>query len=470
MAGSGGRDNPYEQPPLPDPVGNLMEVLQFVSSLMTNPVNQLNRIGGADVPLYDPNLTWRDVMQNAGYEGASADVLGILGDVAEPGPGEFASAAKALAAAGITGPSIIRAALSNDTLLRLQNSLTGLGPFQGNNSAGVARGTTAGLTGKYFDSGGWYTRDAIQDLDFTARGSGEPMLKGFEVVYGAPLAGSRIVDMANPDTRAFDQMYELLRNAKNLPPARQEAALRYMDEWKASGRDITDTNDMWRSLTLMLGFDRGGLPHGAGVDFVRQFPDDNIQFDFALRDSEPATEWVAFNPDRVDIQGSMTPDEFLDRMDANDMPQAMRAASASFQDLGPQNVETYYNTIMGMDPAKRGFLTPHSPDELRRMVSEGYRIRMDERGIGYVLSPTGDLQGVINASGLPGMGEAAILDAINNGATTLDAFDGFLPDYYRQFGFEETGRATFDPQYAPADWDYEKYGRPDVVFMRLRGR
>ena len=47
------------------------------------------------------------------------------------------------------------------------------------------------------------------------------------------------------------------------------------------------------------------------------------------------------------------------------------------------------------------------------------------------------------------------MKAIEEGATALDAFavpserfpDGFLPDFYGSFGFEEVGRIDFDPSF-----------------------
>jgi hypothetical protein len=44
----------------------------------------------------------------------------------------------------------------------------------------------------------------------------------------------------------------------------------------------------------------------------------------------------------------------------------------------------------------------------------------------------------------------------HKGASKLDCFDGFLPEYYKQFGFLETERV--------ANWTA---GEPDVVFMSL---
>jgi len=95
-----------------------------------------------------------------------------------------------------------------------------------------------------------------------------------------------------------------------------------------------------------------------------------------------------------------------------------------------------------------------------------------------------------NENGAPGIGIPAIITkAISEGATVLDAFavksarfpNGFLPEMYSQFGFEEIGRIPFDPSYYDANgladlkafwarggWK-EADGYPDVVVMRWRG-
>ena len=60
-------------------------------------------------------------------------------------------------------------------------------------------------------------------------------------------------------------------------------------------------------------------------------------------------------------------------------------------------------------------------------------------------------------------------EAIKNGARKVHCFDGFLPEYYKKFGFKETKRVKWDEQYAPMKWDYNRLGRPDVVYMELEG-
>jgi hypothetical protein len=52
---------------------------------------------------------------------------------------------------------------------------------------------------------------------------------------------------------------------------------------------------------------------------------------------------------------------------------------------------------------------------------------------------------------------------------TLDCFDPYLPRLYNAYGFQAYDAWAFNDEYAPAGWDFEKFGRPDVVFMRYEG-
>jgi len=78
-----------------------------------------------------------------------------------------------------------------------------------------------------------------------------------------------------------------------------------------------------------------------------------------------------------------------------------------------------------------------------------------DKTTGYAIKPDGDLVSVFNI-GKKGMGKYAVVDAIEEGATKLDTFDGKLVKYYQQFGFTEYKR---EPNWTP--------GQPDVVYMKL---
>ena len=94
-----------------------------------------------------------------------------------------------------------------------------------------------------------------------------------------------------------------------------------------------------------------------------------------------------------------------------------------------------------------------------------------------------------NEVGAKGVGKATVLKAIEEGATVLDAFavpsakysDGFLPDFYGSFGFQEVGRLDFDPSFyskteladlenywRSTGWDESK-GFPKIVIMKWTG-
>ena len=88
------------------------------------------------------------------------------------------------------------------------------------------------------------------------------------------------------------------------------------------------------------------------------------------------------------------------------------------------------------------------PDDARYYMTDDFKS-------GFGVTPDGTLIGLYST--VKGRGEGLMWDAVlHKGASKLDCFDGFLPDYYKQFGFVETERV---PNWTP--------GEPDVVFMAL---
>lgn len=59
--------------------------------------------------------------------------------------------------------------------------------------------------------------------------------------------------------------------------------------------------------------------------------------------------------------------------------------------------------------------------------------------------------------------------AIILGGDKLDHFDvPHLSNLYERLGFVEYSRLKWDDRYAPAGWDYDAWGRPDMVFRKLK--
>jgi len=113
------------------------------------------------------------------------------------------------------------------------------------------------------------------------------------------------------------------------------------------------------------------------------------------------------------------------------------------------------------------FTTPLTEEELSKR-----RVFLSEDGkTGYTLTDDDDLGNVFNMPGEErrGRGSRAVIEAVARGAKTLDCYDDVLPDYYQRHGFVPVARVKWDDKYAPPNWDYARFGRPDVVFMRYEG-
>lgn len=125
-------------------------------------------------------------------------------------------------------------------------------------------------------------------------------------------------------------------------------------------------------------------------------------------------------------------------------------------------------------------VTVHSEEDFGKM-----RMFVTEDGsTGLTLNKEGFLGGAFSnpsANRPQNLAQLMVL-GIKEGATTAEAFDTILPDYYSLFGFKAVSRTAFNDEYRPQvsngntvkDWDYETYkrfnnGRPDVVFFIYDG-
>ncbi|MGI5085505.1 hypothetical protein [Treponema putidum] len=60
--------------------------------------------------------------------------------------------------------------------------------------------------------------------------------------------------------------------------------------------------------------------------------------------------------------------------------------------------------------------------------------------------------------------------AIDNGGKKLDNFDGNLSNLYSKYGFIPVSKTPFNDKFAPSDWNYERDGRPDIIFWVHNGK
>ena len=140
-----------------------------------------------------------------------------------------------------------------------------------------------------------------------------------------------------------------------------------------------------------------------------------------------------------------------------DYPQtAERAGEIGVASLVRRNAEA-------RQTSRGGYLSPVSAEDL----AEGnYRVFMsDDESVMFAISGSGDLGFLFSDSKVKGAGRDAILHAIVEGAKTGDAYDGYLPPLYREYGFREVARTKFDRDTAPDNWNHDRDGTPDIVHI-----
>jgi hypothetical protein len=93
-----------------------------------------------------------------------------------------------------------------------------------------------------------------------------------------------------------------------------------------------------------------------------------------------------------------------------------------------------------------------------------YLTRDDDAG--FAVTEDRELVGVFNAADEQ-RGDELISTAVEYGAERLNCFDTELVSLYERHGFETVERIKWNEEYAPDDWDYERFGRPDVVIMEV---
>ncbi|MFO0417296.1 MAG: hypothetical protein ACK5Y6_08415 [Pseudomonadota bacterium] len=130
-----------------------------------------------------------------------------------------------------------------------------------------------------------------------------------------------------------------------------------------------------------------------------------------------------------------------------------------------ENVELFVRCRNEYPGERKLMLTPHTSTEYIERASSLY-LTTDLRGGVAVIG--GELASLFSYPGAR-YGNMLVEAAKLLGARHLSCFDcgGMLPQYYGRHGFKEVARFKWDPQYAPARWNYDLFGTPDVVEMSL---
>jgi hypothetical protein len=276
---------------------------------------------------FDENRTYATYLVDKGVPWGLAGVLGTLLDFIEPGPGEFKAAAKGIVNAAAGLPLLLRNLPSEETLWRVQNMVTGRGPFSDVPAIQVARANYTGLPASYWDSSPQadYLQTAVEDMVKSRTPWYHGDLDDYRVLMAAP-TGGRTLDTTQFDPDALQGMLDYLTTAEvpGLSDQKQYLAIRDLVD-ALQQQDAASQTEALRTLALVTGFDRGGAPHAVGIDRLRQFPDDNYGGANNIWRGATPTENVVFNPNIIDTQREMSLEEFMDLAMSGTLPRATRA-------------------------------------------------------------------------------------------------------------------------------------------------
>jgi hypothetical protein len=133
----------------------------------------------------------------------------------------------------------------------------------------------------------------------------------------------------------------------------------------------------------------------------------------------------------------------------------------------PQRYEDAIEHEMRGHP-REGFLTfyPANKIQSERMIP----ILENDGQTGVLVWNHGDgrieMAGGFNNSSVPGAGMDLLRRTRDQyHVNFIECFEPLDKKYAKELGFHEISRDEWNDEYAPAAWDYDKMGRPSVVYM-----
>ena len=260
-------------------------------------------------------------------------------------------------------------------------------------------------------------------------------------------------------------------------------------KWVARG-DVADTARLPGTANMADAADIRNTP-----DSIRNTPDaadirntpDSIRNMANAADTRNTPDSIRNAPDAADMRN--TPDSIRNMADAADMrntPDMVRNTPDAADRAQPS--PELSAAAKGV-PETRGseLLKTPEPERYQKQAHESF----DEGGSGsesaWKAADRGSQTQYLSEDGRTGVsigrkdGEIGswfsergkeletLSEAVRLGGKKLADYDGERNRFYEASGFVAESRADFDPKQAPKGWDYEKQGKPDILFWRYAG-
>ncbi|MCM1267070.1 MAG: hypothetical protein NC302_04120 [Bacteroidales bacterium] len=140
-------------------------------------------------------------------------------------------------------------------------------------------------------------------------------------------------------------------------------------------------------------------------------------------------------------------------------------------DYFPIKVATAEEFYKAIEQAKKtnehgAFVDQHSVEEYSKMR---LYITLDGAA-GIAITADNNIVSIFNGGEKKGVLKTLLPLAIDKGGRKLDNYDSSkLSGMYELYGFNPVSKVKFNSLFAPADWNYERDGEPDIVFWIHNG-
>lgn len=345
-----------------------------------------------------------------------------------------------------------------------------------------------------------YKAIGLDDKDAKAKALEEKLLQVLEAGAGGFLSGfgmGAAADIMN--TRAaghsvIDQATETYINQRQTPEQARQSAIDYLKgELRAVGA-LADEN----SVAYKLSQKKGDMSTG---DVGRAYIANTEQAENIVTNRLANTADTGYNINRGDINGAENGSQAQAGGNAGVSGQAVTVSDPGVaQGLPGMDGRTDYRGIgehlkqqlTGKEITPIDLRTEHDPSSFYTKIGEAKesnpygafvtqheiedyakmrKFLNDDGTVGVAVKDDGDIVSVFKNRKNKSRGAVSsiLLTALENGGTKLDNYNGELSRMYLAHGFIPVARTAFVDEYAPPDWNYERDGRPDIIFWAHNG-
>lgn len=218
-----------------------------------------------------------------------------------------------------------------------------------------------------------------------------------------------------------------------------------------------------------LGIDLNEAPEGTRAAMNGQVPEAITYEDWLAAQPEDVQDEV-LGTTRADLfrSGKITIDQFVDDKGRQlTLEELARQEGLNTEEAGLSPVvdeTTPTDFVLARDkltPELKAFLTPYSPDEYLGKETSLYLSPNQKSGFG--VNPDGELISVFSLE--KGRGPSLAKQAVLHGAKRLDCIGPKLVSLYKTVGFRVVDQIPWDDKYAPPNWNYDRFGTPDIYIM-----